>query len=138
MIPISKFSSSNSTWLPSKKKGTSAERLFAFPMFQDKNQCQNITLQKKGTSAERLFAFPSFQDISTDFLIFKSKTHVFQPEKKGLVLSDFLSFQNFKIWVGFNFPIFQVQKSTPIKMSSGSGNRPRTTASSNAGKKRVL
>ena len=25
-----------------QKKGTSAERLFAFPMFQDKNQCQNI------------------------------------------------------------------------------------------------
>ena len=54
------------SFLQKLKKGTSAERLFAFPMFQEKNQCQNICrafgAEKKGTSAERLFAFPIFQD----------------------------------------------------------------------------
>ena len=53
-----------------QKKGTSAERLFAFPMFQEKNQCQNIC---------RAFGA------------------VLLSRKKGLVLSDFLLFQAFKI-----------------------------------------
>ena len=34
MIPIFKFSISNSTWFP-LKKGTSAEQLFTFQIFQD-------------------------------------------------------------------------------------------------------
>ena len=72
---------------------------------------RGITLKKKGTSAERLFAFPSFQDKLTDFLIFKSKTHIFQPPKKALVLSDFLTFQYFKILVQILIPtLFQFFK----------------------------
>jgi len=94
---------------------------------------------KKRTSAERLFDFP-----------------IFQTQKKGLVLSDFLPFQSFnkeqkcfpskkivatpnilqppdmELIPAIKFYLSNLSKkiSTSSEISSGSGNRPRKTASS--------
>ena len=64
-----------------QKKG-----LFAFPMFQDKNQCQNICRafgavlpRKKGLVLSEFLLFQAFKINQLTFLIFRSKTHSFQP-----------------------------------------------------------